>query len=83
LLDLGDISSLGHALSTSAAHSFGRPANGVTVAYGRDRGETGTAAKTGPTIRSVESCIGHNDHVYVYDASRTGNRWTHNGRRFK
>lgn len=39
LIALGDISSLGEAVSTEAPHSFDRPSRGVTVAYHRDRSE--------------------------------------------
>jgi hypothetical protein len=46
LISLGDISSLGAAISPGegVSHSFNSPVVGVTVAYGRDRGETGIEA---------------------------------------
>ena len=46
LINLGDISSLGHKISTDEPHTFDNPVNGVTVAYSRDRGETGVEAQT-------------------------------------
>lgn len=46
LVALGDISSLGPRLMPDAGteHSYDDPADGVTVAYGRDRGEIGAGA---------------------------------------
>lgn len=45
LVHLGDLSSLGENVNpTTDTHSFSTPEDGVTVAYGRDRGETGTEA---------------------------------------
>ena len=46
LINLGDISSLGFKLSTDEPHTFDNPAQGVTVAYNRDRGESGVEAQT-------------------------------------
>jgi hypothetical protein len=46
LINLGDISSLGFKISTDEPHTFDNPVNGVTVAYSRDRGETGVEAQT-------------------------------------
>ncbi len=48
LLALGDLSSLGERVAPEPgeAHSFDAPAKGVTVAYGRDRGEKGVDAYT-------------------------------------
>ena len=77
LMDLGDISILGSKLEpdTSSIHSFANPQKDVTLAYTRDRGETGTKATTGNTVRSVSSTIGHDGHVYVWDG-----KWSHNGK---
>jgi hypothetical protein len=43
LVNLGDISSLNEEVEApeGVEHSYNRPHKGVTVAYGRDRGETG------------------------------------------
>lgn len=48
LLELGSISYLGQnvAPDPSEPHSFSKPQDGVTVAYGRDRGEIDTESKT-------------------------------------
>jgi len=45
LIDLGDISYLAPILEPTDAHSFNKPEDGVVVAYGRDRGETGVGKK--------------------------------------
>ena len=42
---LGDISVLDRNYEPTAAHSFDAPQDGVTVLYGRDRGETDAAPK--------------------------------------
>lgn len=48
LVALGDLSSVGPRLAPEAgeAHTFDRPAQGVTVSYNRDRAEEGTEAWT-------------------------------------
>lgn len=42
LIKLGDISYLAENPAPTGPHSYDKPQNGVTVAYGRDRGEDGT-----------------------------------------
>src|ERR1039457_5023374 len=63
LIDLGDISYLEENLVPTESHSFDHPQEGVVVAYGRDRGETGTKAVQGKTIKAVAKKI---DHAYLY-----------------
>lgn len=46
LLSLGDISCLEQEVNPTSSHSYENPQFGVTVAYGRDRGEQGTDAVT-------------------------------------
>lgn len=57
LTALGDCSSIAGATRLApkpgVAHSFDSPAKGVVVAYGRDRGEKNTEAKTGATLAEV------------------------------
>ena len=74
ILALGDISSLKENLYPDPAkgpHSFdyGKQQEGVTIAYGRDRGETGTEAKTVDlkTLQSDDSWI---DYIYVFEDGR-------------
>ena len=68
LINLGDISSLGRVIVTNEPHSFDNPAKGVTVFYGRDRGDAGTqpAFVAMDEWLSVEfsSCI---DYYYLYN----------------
>lgn len=45
LLALGDISVLTGELYPTGEHSFDKPESGITIAYGRDRGETDIDAK--------------------------------------
>lgn len=50
LIDLGDISSLMPNVEAPEGHSFDYPVDGVVVAYGRDRGETGIEKKTHSSV---------------------------------
>lgn len=50
---LGDLSVLKEDLNPTGPHSFDNPEEGVTIAYGRDRGETGTQSKV--TYRKFKS----------------------------
>ena len=71
LINLGDMSSLGYKISTDEPHSFDNPAEGVTVFYGRDRGEAGTQ----PYILSIDEWLGEfsscEDYLYLF----TGGQW--------
>ena len=52
LIDLGDISSLAPNVEAApdAGHTFNYPVDGVVVAYGRDRGETGVEKKSHSSV---------------------------------
>lgn len=52
LINLGNISSLAPKLEPDSGqeHDFNRPLDGVTVAYGRDRGEKGQEATTDKSV---------------------------------
>ena len=65
LLDLGDLSSLGKHVAPPKRrkHSFDKRLPDVTVAYGRDRGETGVEAKVEATAQEVAERI---DHQFMY-----------------
>lgn len=58
LLALGDLSKLDRRPDPNPGqrHSYRRPAPGVCIAYGRDRGETGTEAHTAPKMPDDEWC---------------------------
>ena len=74
ILALGDISSLKENLYPDPAkgpHSFdyGKQQEGVTIAYGRDRGETGTEAKT-VDLKILQSDDSWIDYIYVFEDGR-------------
>lgn len=62
LVALGDLSSLKREvfIPEGVEHSFDKPAEGITVFYGRDRGETGTDFRTDDTFEKfferAENC---------------------------
>lgn len=63
LVALGDLSSLCPEIDAgNDSHSFEQPKAGVTIFYGRDRGETGTEFKTDATFEDflsrVDGCCG-------------------------
>jgi hypothetical protein len=75
LIDLGAISVLGAKVDPKGEHSFDHPEKGVTVAYGRDRGEKDCGSVTGDTVDEVAGQIGHNGYVYVWEDGK----WVVNG----
>jgi hypothetical protein len=64
IVDLGSISSLKGKLAPGEgqSHSFHAPLSGVTVAYGRDRGDEGVEFQTTDTLENV--C--QQEHAYVF-----------------
>lgn len=85
LLNLGDISSLNERLAPNEdeIHSFEKPAQNVTVAYARDRGETGVDPKISyrtvdefvrvTTSRSGEDRIDYGqEYVYIFRPTDDG-----------
>ena len=74
LIALGDISSLRERVAPEQgeSHTFQTPAKGVTIAYGRDRGESGCAARTGTLAKIKQDLINCNaEYLYVWD----GKKW--------
>lgn len=61
---LGDLSVLKEELEPTGDHSFDNREEGVTVAYGRDRGEKGTQSKV--TKKQFNSVEGIFDHLRTY-----------------
>lgn len=59
LVSLGDISSLGERIHPTAplgiGHSFDKPEPGVTIYYGRDRGEDGVAPQKFPSLTGSQA----------------------------
>lgn len=68
LIALGDLSTLAEnvAPAKGVKHSFDARAEGVTVAYHRDRGEEYHIVK-GASVDDVQAKIGHNGYIYVYE----------------
>ena len=64
---LGDLSSLGPRIDKPEGHSFANKVEGCTVAYGRDRGETGTEATIGDSLAAVwPPTDTWTEYTYVY-----------------
>jgi len=68
MVELGDQSFLAEEIFPKGAHSFDSPEEGVTIFYGRDRGETGTEPREFDNIVDFvdyyESC--GCEYFYVY-----------------
>ena len=80
LMDLGSLSSLNEKLNTDLPHSFRNPVDGVCVAYGRDRGETGVESRTFDNISEFEEFAGNSaaDYQYLFNNGKWQYR-NHNG----
>jgi hypothetical protein len=88
-MNLGDLSILSESLYSTTGinlysdnnhHTFDNPQKGVCVAYGRDRGETGTNSKTFDNISEFEE-FAHNswsDYQYLFNNGKWQYR-NHNG----
>jgi hypothetical protein len=86
LIALGDLSCLDENLAPAPGqhHSYENRAKGVTVAYGRDRGEADTAPRYDATIKGVKAratkCWA--EYLYLFFggkwqvAERTSRGWT-------
>ena len=66
LVDLGQISSLYPKIKPEGEHSFESPEEGVTVAYGRDRGETGVEKDVSDSFRDCQK--GEYNYLFVNGA---------------
>jgi len=65
LVALGDVSSVAEEVDIPAGciHTFEEPQRNITVAYGRDRGESGTSARE---YKSLEQVLSEEDTQYHY-----------------
>lgn len=72
LIDLGDISSLGPAVSTEDIHTFDNPKANVTVAYHRDRGESDTEAHVTDSLEDIMEYFKGSgvEYIYIFDSSK-------------
>ncbi len=68
ILELGDLSYLAEKLAPEPGevHKFGNAIEGVTVAYMRDRGETGLEARTFPNVKTFTQAAKDSWAEYVY-----------------
>ena len=68
LVALGDLSSLkpNVFVPEGVEHSFEKPAENITVFYGRDRGETGTEWKTDTTFEAFLERVDNCGAEYYY-----------------
>ena len=75
IIKLGDLSVLGSKLEPNKGtkHTFDEPQKGVTIAYGRDRGETNVDAIHSEDIDDFEYACDNCDAEYAYVWN--GNDW--------
>ena len=79
LVELGDQSTLGAEIfPTDKTHSFDTPQEGVSVFYGRDRGETNTDAQDFDTVQEFVDYYAGSGCEYFYLS--TPNGWIYHDR---
>lgn len=67
MVELGDQSFLAEEIfPTDKSHSFSTPQEGVTVFYGRDRGETGCETREFANVDEFETEMSHMGCEYFY-----------------
>ena len=77
LVALGDISTLDEfVVPVGTQHSFETPEVGVTVAYGRDRNETGTEARYYTTVENWLEAYGNTGCEFGYLWFPNTKTWT-------
>ena len=88
LMDLGNLSILSESLhsttginrySTNNRHTFNNPQDGVCVAYGRDRGETGSDSRTFEDLGEYENFGSGVDYQYLFEDGKWMYRNTYEG----
>jgi hypothetical protein len=67
LTALGDISSLDTAINPTSPHSFDAPQEGVTVYYGRDRGETGVEPDYFDSVEAYKTQLNGEEYDYLFE----------------
>lgn len=75
LVALGDLSSLHESIEKPKGHSFDHRIEGYTVAYGRDRGETGTKAHESKSVYGVIKAANDSDGEWIYLFDCDKNKW--------
>ena len=79
LMNLGDLSILSENVNPTGPHTFNNPQKGVCVAYGRDRGETGTNSRTFEDMGEYEHFGSGVDYQYLYEDGKWSYRCTYKG----
>ena len=79
LMDLGDLSILSENMNPTGPHSFNNPQKGVCVAYGRDRGETGSDSRTFEDLGEFENFGSGVDYQYLFEDGKWMYRNTYEG----
>ena len=82
LMNLGDLSILSENVNPTGPHSFNNPQTGVCVAYGRDRGDTGTDSRTFEDLGEYEhfgSGVLFIDYQYLFEDGKWMYRCTYKG----
>lgn len=77
LLDLGDLSILDESIEKPEGHTFDTPVDGHCIAYGRDRGEEGTAARE--LTSKADAVKGMEEYLYLFDEKKGKWIFTENG----
>lgn len=77
LMGLGDLSQLAERLAPAPgeSHRFESPANGVCIAYGRDRGELNASAREYPSSAEFKAYNQKQEYNYVFDCETNQWRW--------
>lgn len=72
LMALGDLSVLSASTECPAGHTYDTAQRGFCIAYGRDRGESGTEARSGLTAEESLHMLGTDglDYGYLWDGSK-------------
>lgn len=66
LVSHGDMSSLGPRSEPAGEHSFDNPERGVTVYYGRDRGESGTEPRVFASVNEYVRKVDNQEYDYLF-----------------
>ena len=86
LMNLGNLSILSESLHSTTVinlysdnnrHTFNNPQDGVCVAYGRDRGETGSDSRTFEDLGEYENFGSGVDFQYLFDNGKWSYRNTY------
>jgi hypothetical protein len=79
LMNLGNLSILDEKLYSTDIHTFNEPEDGVCVAYGRDRGDTGSDSMTFEDLGEYEHFGSGVDYQYLFDNGKWMYRSTYKG----